>query len=115
GDGDVRLTVWQNLLLSGIPAAKLDEAERRIVACGLATRATPVRAGIVACTGTTGCKFASANTKDTAEEIVPHVEARLSLDSPINIHLTGCPNSCAQAYIGDIGLVGCKVPVGEDG
>ena len=34
---------------------------------------------------------------------------------PVNIHLTGCHNSCAQHYIGDIGLIGAKVPVGEDG
>ena len=48
-------------------------------------------------------------------KIAEHVEARVKLDMPINIHLTGCPNSCAQHYIGDIGLVGAKVPVGDDG
>jgi ferredoxin-nitrite reductase len=33
----------------------------------------------------------------------------MNLDFPINIHLTGCPNSCAQHYIGDIGLLGTKI------
>ena len=43
-----------------------------------------------------------------------HLDARLELDQPINIHLTGCPNSCAQHYLGDIGLMGTAVAVGED-
>ncbi len=43
--------------------------------------------------------------------IAEWVEARVGLDTPINVHLTGCPNSCAQHYIGDIGLIGCRVPI----
>lgn len=115
GDGDIRLTVWQNLLVSGIPDAKVAEARARITAMGLATEATAIRAGLVACTGNTGCKFAAANTKGTAEAIASHVESRLALDLPVNIHLTGCHHSCAQHYIGDIGLIGAKVPLNDDG
>jgi ferredoxin-nitrite reductase len=115
GDGDIRLTVWLNLLISGIPTAKLADAKKRVKAAGLDWQATAVRAGLVACTGSTGCKFANANTKDTAMKIAAHVDAKLKLETPINIHLTGCPNSCAQHYIGDIGLIGAKVPVGDDG
>jgi ferredoxin-nitrite reductase len=115
GDGDIRLTVWQNLLISGIPSAKIEEAKARIRHAGFDWKATPVRAGMVACTGNTGCKLANSNTKDTAERIVAHLEAKLDIDQPINIHLTGCPNSCAQHYIGDIGLVGCRVPINDDG
>jgi ferredoxin-nitrite reductase len=63
----------------------------------------------VACTGNTGCKFANADTKGAAEIIAAHVESRLDLDQPVNIHITGCPHSCAQHYIGDIGLVACKI------
>ena len=73
------------------------------------------RAGLVACTGNRGCKFAASDTKGHALMIAEHVEARLELDVPVNVHLTGCHNSCAQHYIGDIGLIGAKVPVGEDG
>jgi len=114
GDGDIRLTVWQNLLISGVPDHKLTEVIAAIATLGLATSATPVRAGLVACTGNTGCKFAAADTKGTAELIATHVETRLEMDQPINIHLTGCHHSCAQHYIGDIGLVACKVQQGED-
>jgi len=115
GDGDLRLTVWQNLIISGVPEAKIDAAITRIEAAGLSTKATAIRAGLVACTGNTGCKFAAANTKGTAERIAEHVEATLALDTPINIHITGCHHSCAQHYVGDIGLIGARVPVGEDG
>jgi ferredoxin-nitrite reductase len=115
GDGDVRLTVWQNLLVSGIAAERAGEVTARLTGLGLSAQPTSIRAGLVACTGMTGCKFANAHTKENALDIAAHVEARLALDGPVNIHLTGCPNSCAQHYIGDIGLIGVKVPVGSDG
>lgn len=111
GDGDVRLTVWQNLILSGVDAGRAEEVEARLIAIGLTSKASSVRAGLVACTGAPNCKFAAANTKGTAEAIAAYVEPRLSLDSPINIHLTGCHHSCAQHYIGDIGLIACKIPI----
>lgn len=114
GDGDIRLTVWQNLLISGVPDADVVDVEAAVSALGLATEATPVRAGLVSCTGTKGCKFAAADTKGTGEAIVAHVEKRLEIDSPVNIHLTGCHHSCAQHYIGDIGLIACKIDQGEE-
>ncbi|MCW5680346.1 MAG: NirA family protein [Xanthobacteraceae bacterium] len=115
GDGDIRLTVWQNLLLSGIPQAKLMEAEHAIEALGLSVKATSIRAGLVACTGNTGCRFAASDTKGHAEAIAKHCEARVQLDGPVNIHLTGCHHSCAQHYIGDIGLLGARVETGAEG
>ncbi len=115
GDGDIRLTVWQNLLISGVKDADVPVALAAITACGLSAEATSIRAGLVACTGATGCKFAAAHTKEDALAIADHVDARLQMDVPVNIHLTGCHHSCAQHYIGDIGLIGAKVPVGEEG
>ncbi|MBK5957451.1 ferredoxin--nitrite reductase [Rhodoplanes elegans] len=115
GDGDVRLTVWQNLIMSGVATERAGEVERRLADLGLSAQPTSIRAGLVACTGMTGCKFANAHTKEHALTIADRVEARLALDVPVNIHLTGCPNSCAQHYIGDIGLIGVKVLVGDDG
>lgn len=111
GDGDLRLTVWQNLLISGVDANRLDDCEAKLQAIGLTSRATNVRAGLVACTGAPNCKFGAANTKATAEAIASYIEPRITLDTPINIHVTGCHHSCAQHYIGDIGLIACKVPV----
>ena len=113
GDGDIRLTVWQNLLISGIADEHLAAAEAAIAALGLSTQATSIRAGLVACTGNVGCKFAASDTKRHAEEIAQWCEARVSLDTPVNIHLTGCHHSCAQHYISEIGLLACKVEEGE--
>ncbi len=115
GDGDIRLTVWQNLLISGIAEENAALVENCLREIGLTSRASSVRAGLIACTGNTGCKFASSNTKDTAMAIADWVEPRVVLDTPVNIHLTGCPHSCAQHYIGDIGMLACRVPVDDSG
>ena len=114
GDGDIRLTVWQNLLISGVADDKVALAQGAIEAIGLTTKATSIRAGLVACTGNVGCKFAASDTKRHAEEIAQWCEARVDLDGPINIHLTGCHHSCAQHYICDIGLLACKVEVANE-
>ncbi len=115
GDGDIRLTVWQNLLISGVPEERVAAAEAAITALGLAAKASSVRAGLIACTGNAGCRLAMSDTKRHAAKIADWCESRVQIDGPINIHLTGCPNSCAQHYIGDIGLIGTKVQVSEDG
>jgi ferredoxin-nitrite reductase len=114
GDGDLRLTVWQNLLISGVPTAKLGEAQERIEALGLAIETNAIRSGLVACTGNTGCKFAASDTKRHAEDIAAWCETRLALDTPVNIHLTGCHHSCAQHFVSEIGLLACKVQMNED-
>jgi ferredoxin-nitrite reductase len=114
GDDDLRLTVWQNLLISGVPTDKLAVAQARIEALGLAIHANAIRAGLVACTGNTGCKFAASDTKRHAEEIARWCERRVVLDTPVNIHLTGCPNSCAQHFVSEIGLLACKVQANEE-
>ncbi|MGB8445500.1 MAG: NirA family protein, partial [Pseudolabrys sp.] len=88
GDGDIRLTVWQNLLISGVPTDKLVDARQRIETLGLAIQVNALRSGLVACTGNTGCKFAASNTKRHAEEIARWCETRVSIDTPVNIHLT---------------------------
>jgi ferredoxin-nitrite reductase len=114
GSGTLRLTVWQNLLISDIPAPQIPAALSEIEALGLATEASAVRAGLIACTGNVGCKFSLSDTKRHALEIADYLDARIELDQPLNIHLTGCPNSCAQHYVGDIGLLAAKVDMGGD-
>jgi len=113
GDGEIRLTVWQNLLISGVRDENLALACAAIEKLGLAIKASEIRAGLVACTGNAGCKFAASNTKLHAAHIADWVEPRVNLDTPLNIHLTGCHHSCAQHYISDIGLIAAKVPLGE--
>ncbi|KAF0132407.1 MAG: NAD(P)H-dependent nitrite reductase catalytic subunit [Methylocystaceae bacterium] len=115
GDGGLRLTVWQNVLITGVADEHVAESVAMIEALGLSTQASPVRAGLIACTGNSGCRFAAADTKRHAEEIAAYCEKAAPIDTPINIHLTGCHHSCAQHYIGDIGLIGARVPVNDEG
>ncbi len=113
GDGEIRLTVWQNLLISGVRDENVALATAAIEQLGLATKASQIRAGLIACTGNKGCKFAAADTKGHAAAIGDWCETRVNMDTPLNIHLTGCHHSCAQHYISDIGLIAAKVPAGE--
>ncbi len=114
GSGTIRLTVWQNLLISDVGAGEVEAVKSALAELGLGTSASSVRAGLVACTGNTGCKFAATNTKGQALSIAEYLESRVVLDGPVNIHLTGCPHSCAQHYVGDIGLLGARIDAGED-
>jgi len=113
GDGDIRLTVWQNLLISGVRDDNVSLATAAIEQIGLAVTSSQIRAGLVACTGNAGCKFAASDTKRHAAEIGDWCEPRVDVDTPLNIHLTGCHHSCAQHYISDIGLIAAKVPAGQ--
>lgn len=114
GNGDIRLTVWQNLLIPNIPTDKIQAVKQAIEAAGLHWSKSNIRAGLIACTGNAGCKFAASDTKRHAMWIAEHVESTVALDTPVNIHVTGCHHSCAQHYIGDIGLMGAGVSVEDD-
>jgi ferredoxin-nitrite reductase len=114
GSGQIRLTPWQNLILPDIPDAFVETVKRQLVRIGLHHEAGNILGGLVACTGNKGCKWSSTDTKGQAVALGQHLNQRLKLDQPINIHLTGCPNSCAQHYMGDIGMQGVKVSVGGE-
>lgn len=114
GSGELRLTVWQNLIIPNIAETNLEAAKAYILAAGLSFDAGSVLSGTVACTGNQGCKFAATDTKSHAVALANFLDSRFLLDQPINLHVTGCPHSCAQHYIGDIGLLGAKVG-GEEG
>ncbi|MBM3822398.1 MAG: NirA family protein [Verrucomicrobia bacterium] len=111
GSGEIRLTVWQSLILPNIREAFIETVARALKKIGFDTRQSNLRSGFVACTGNSYCKFAGANTKGHALELMDYLDRRVQLDVPVNVHLTGCPNSCAQHYIGDLGLLGAKVKV----
>ncbi len=116
GRAELRLTVWQNLLLPHIPDAFVGTVGRALQRMGLATEASACTGGIIACTGSTGCRYSSTDTKGHALALTRHLAgSRLNLEKPVNIHYTGCPHSCAQHYCGDIGLLGVKLPDGTEG
>jgi ferredoxin-nitrite reductase len=115
GKGELRLTVWQNLIIPHIPEAFVETARRSIQRMGFFTEAGSLAAGVIACTGNRGCKYSSADTKAHAVDLIKKLDAKLSLESPVNIHFTGCPHSCAQHYCGDIGFVAAKLADGTEG
>ncbi|AMV34835.1 Sulfite reductase [Pirellula sp. SH-Sr6A] len=114
GNGTLRLTVWQNIILPHIPTEDVPRVLEEISALGLEWERNSVRAGLVACTGSAGCKYAGADTKRNAQELATYLEDRIELDQPVNIHFTGCHHSCAQHAIGDIGLIATKVEWGDE-
>ncbi len=113
GRGEIRLTVWQNLIIPGIAAENLQAAITAIHAAGFDHRNNSITGGLIACTGSRGCKYAAADTKGHAIALGAHLASRMILDHPVNIHLTGCAHSCAQHYIGDIGMMGTRVKTAD--
>lgn len=114
GSGEMRLTVWQNLIIPNIPSERVALAIECLRSAGLDCTAGAVLRGTVACTGNRGCHYSATDTKAHAVELANLLDSRFKIDQPVNLHVTGCPHSCAQHYVGDIGLLGTKVS-GEEG
>ena len=115
GKGELRLTVWQSVIVPHIPDAFIETAKRSAARLGFFHEASAATGGVIACTGNRGCKYSSADTKGHAVALMKHLGDNTSIESPVNIHFTGCPHSCAQHYCGDIGFVGTKLADGAEG
>jgi ferredoxin-nitrite reductase len=115
GSGQIRLTVWQNFIIPNVPDAYVETVKKALRRIGFDTQQSLLRGGLIACTGNSFCKYAQTNTKAHSLALAEYLDKKFTLDTPINIHLTGCPNSCAQHYMGDIGLLGTKVKTAASG
>ena len=83
-------------------------------AVGLRVGGSSFRRGTVACTGTEFCRLAITETKNFSRWLVDELEERLpGFDHHLKLHVTGCPNSCGQHWISDIGIEGKKIKVDE--
>lgn len=109
GSGELRLTVWQNVIVPNVKEAFVGSAAKALRKAGFSTEESALKNGFIACTGNRYCKFAATDTKGHAITVMNALEKRLTLDQPVNIHFTGCAHSCAQHFMGDIGLLGTKV------
>ena len=110
GSGRLRATVTQNLLFIDIPNQKTAELARELGLIGLHVEGSQFWRGAVACTGTEFCKLAITETKGFTRWLVEELEERLpEFDQQLKLHVTGCPNSCGQHWIADIGLEGKKI------
>jgi ferredoxin-nitrite reductase len=116
GKGELRLTVWQNIILPHIPDAFVETVKRGLHRIGFHVEACNTISGIIACTGNKGCKYSSTDTKGHAVALAKTLsDHRIAIGQPVNIHFTGCPHSCAQHYCGDIGFLGAKLQGGDEG
>jgi sulfite reductase (ferredoxin) len=111
GSSRVRLTPYQKILVLDVPPEQVDALTGALDDLGLPARPSVFRRATMACTGLQFCKLAFVDTKDRAGELVEDLETRLGevapeLETPISIHLNGCPNSCARVQVADIGLKG---------
>jgi sulfite reductase (ferredoxin) len=110
GSGALRATVSQNLLFIDIPNQKAAELVRELGQIGLHVEGSAFWRGAVACTGTEFCKLAITETKGFTRWLVGELEDRLpQFDQQLRLHVTGCPNSCGQHWIADIGMEGKKI------
>jgi ferredoxin-nitrite reductase len=109
GNGEIRLTVEQNLIIPNIPDSRLDAFLAEPLLERFSINPAPLTRSLVSCTGSQFCNFALIETKNRALAMVKELEAELELTRPVRIHWTGCPNSCGQPQVADIGLMGTKV------
>ena len=108
GGGALRLTPWQNILITDIQESLIEVVMREIANLGLSIAANDPYAAIAACSGITGCKSAQTDTQTDAKAIATHLEKCIQLDYPINMHFTGCDKSCAQHHSSDITFLGIE-------
>ncbi|WP_375506136.1 precorrin-3B synthase [uncultured Nostoc sp.] len=114
GSGTLRLTPWQNLLLTDIPQQWVADVQREIAFLGLDSSATNIKSALVACSGKKGCAASATDTKSHALALAKYLETHLTLDCPVNIHFSGCEKSCAQHSKSDITLLGVSIE-GDNG
>jgi sulfite reductase (ferredoxin) len=110
--GEVRTTVMQNLVVVNVPLRNTEALATELNAIGLPVAGSVFRRGAVACSGSEFCKLAITETKNFSRWLVEELDERLpGFEQHLKLHVTGCPNSCGQHWIADIGLEGKKIKV----
>ena len=111
-DGHIRTTIMQNLLIANVPQERATTVAQELERAGLPVQASAFARGTVACTGSEFCKLALTETKGFARWLSEELEDRLpDFQEQIKLYITGCPNSCGQHWIADIGIEGKKIKV----
>jgi sulfite reductase (ferredoxin) len=110
--GELRTTNMQNLLIVNVPDRNVAALASELEALGLPVGGSPFWRGVVACSGSEFCKIAITETKSFSRWLVGELEERLpGFEQHLKLHVTGCPNSCGQHWIADIGIEGKKIKV----
>ncbi len=106
GNGELRLTPWQSVIVPYVPSDQVPELLKHLEELGLSASATRPDAAIVACAGKPGCTASATHTQNHAWELSKELTKKIKSLTPVNIHLTGCAKSCAQASPAEITLLG---------
>lgn len=106
GSGELRLTVEQNVLIPNVPDSRVASLLKEPLLKKFSPNPGPLQRGLVSCTGNQFCNFALIETKNRAVALMEELEAELEIPQTVRIHWTGCPNSCGQPQVADIGLMG---------
>ncbi len=110
GQGRLRATPQQKMVLLDIPDERLSATMDKLEDLGFPVFASAFRNGMMACTGIEFCKLSIVETKGRAQWLYGDLEKRLpDFDEPIRINVNGCPNSCARYQLADIGFMGVLV------
>ncbi|MFY9804675.1 MAG: hypothetical protein WAK78_16335 [Candidatus Acidiferrales bacterium] len=108
--GEIRTTIMQNLVLVNVRNENAATVARGLETSGLPVGASVFARGTIACTGSEFCKLALTETKGFARWLMEALEDRIpGFDQQLKLHIAGCPNSCGQHWIADIGLEGKKL------
>ncbi|GEA28572.1 sulfite reductase [Microcystis aeruginosa NIES-4325] len=108
GSGELRLTVEQNVIIPNIAAENMPTLLSEPLLAKFTPNPTPLQRALVSCTGAQFCNFALIETKNRAVDLISQLDAELNIPRGVRIHWTGCPNSCGQPQVADIGLMGTK-------
>ena len=110
GNGELRTTIAQNLLFVNIPEQNVGPLVKELAAIDLKVDGSAFWRGTITCTGTEFCKLAITETKDFARWLVDEMETRIpAFDQQLKLHVTGCPNSCGQHWVADVGIEGKRI------
>lgn len=111
-DRHIRTTTMQNLLIVNVPQRDAAAVARELEVAALPVQPSVFARGTVACTGAEFCKLALTETKGFARWLTRELEERLpDFSEHLRLNITGCPNSCGQHWIADIGIEGKKTKV----
>lgn len=108
GESELRFTVEQNVIIPHIDTENIDTFLTEPLLEKFPTEPEPLSRSLVSCTGAQFCNFALVETKQRALAVAKQLESELNIPNDVRIHWTGCPNSCGQPQVAQIGLMGTK-------
>jgi ferredoxin-nitrite reductase len=108
GSGELRLTVEQNIIIPNVPDSRIAPLLKESLLGQFSVDPLPLTRAVVSCTGAQFCNFAIVETKNRASALARELDEKWEVSKAVRMHWTGCPNSCGQPQVADIGFMGTK-------